>query len=106
MLKIEKNIGTSVDVVVMVQGDEPLIPPEAIGETLMHFDDADVNIVNVMSKLHSLEAFVDKNNVKVVVDGNSDALYFSITTCGAPWSSVELHGAPRRSSTIMHFVCA
>jgi len=86
---IEREIEDRIDVVVMVQGDEPLIPPEAIGETLMHFDDADVNIVNVMSKLHSLEAFVDKNNVKVVVDGNSDALYFSREPIPSPWKGWE-----------------
>jgi 3-deoxy-manno-octulosonate cytidylyltransferase (CMP-KDO synthetase) len=82
---IEGKTGESVDVVVMVQGDEPLITPEAIGETLHHFKDPNVSIVNVMSKLRSLEAFVDRNNVKVVVDRNSDALYFSREPIPSPW---------------------
>jgi 3-deoxy-manno-octulosonate cytidylyltransferase (CMP-KDO synthetase) len=64
---IEKKIGEGVDVVVMVQGDEPLITPETIAETLHHFADPMVEIVNIMSPLMSYEAFIDKNNVKVVV---------------------------------------
>ena len=75
--KIERQSGEQVDVVVMVQGDEPLISPKAIAETLQHFSDPSVQIVNIMSKLRTLEAFIDKNNVKVVVDQNNNALYFS-----------------------------
>lgn len=86
---IERESGEKIDVVVMVQGDEPLISPETIGETLKHFADPTVEIVNVISKLRTLEAFVDKNNVKVVVDQNSDALYFSREPIPSPWKGWE-----------------
>lgn len=86
---IERETGERVDVVVMVQGDEPLISPETIGETLKHFADPSVEIVNVISKLRTLEAFLDKNNVKVVVDQNSDALYFSREPIPSPWKGWE-----------------
>lgn len=86
---IERETGERIDVVVMVQGDEPLISPETIGETLKHFEDPTVEIVNVISKLRTLEAFVDKNNVKVVVDQNSDALYFSREPIPSPWKGWE-----------------
>lgn len=86
---IESEIGDPVDVVVMVQGDEPLISPETIGETLRHFDDPSVEIVNIMSKLSTLEAFNDKNNVKVVVDHNNNALYFSREPIPSPWKGWE-----------------
>lgn len=82
---IERETGDLVDVVVMVQGDEPLIAPETIGETLRHFDDPSVEVVNIMSRLRTLEAFSDKNNVKVVVDQNNDALYFSREPIPSPW---------------------
>jgi 3-deoxy-manno-octulosonate cytidylyltransferase (CMP-KDO synthetase) len=82
---IEKQSGERVDVVVMVQGDEPLIAPEVIGETLGHFADPSVMIVNIMSRMRTLEAFVDKNNVKVVVDQNNNALYFSREPIPSPW---------------------
>lgn len=86
---IERETGERIDVVVMVQGDEPLISPETIGETLRHFSDPAVEIVNVMSRLRTLEAFEDKNNVKVVVDLNNDALYFSREPIPSPWKGWE-----------------
>lgn len=86
---IERETGEQIDIVVMVQGDEPLISPETIGETLKHFADPAVEIVNVISRLRTLEAFVDKNNVKVVVDRNSDALYFSREPIPSPWKGWE-----------------
>lgn len=86
---IEGNLGEKVEIVVMVQGDEPLMPPETIGETLKHFQDDTVNIVNVMSCIRTREAFEDQNNVKVVVDQNSDALYFSRSAIPSPWKGWE-----------------
>jgi 3-deoxy-manno-octulosonate cytidylyltransferase (CMP-KDO synthetase) len=89
LLHIESATGERPDVVVMVQGDEPLIPPETIGETLDHFGDPAVEIVNIMSRLRTYEQFVDKNNVKVVVDRNNDALYFSREPIPSPWRGLE-----------------
>jgi len=86
---IESGTGERIDVVVMVQGDEPLMSPETIGETLMHFSDPAVEIVNVISRLRTLEAFVDENNVKVVVNLNNDALYFSREPIPSPWKGWE-----------------
>lgn len=86
---VERETGERIDIVVMVQGDEPLISPETIGETLRHFADPAVEIVNVMSRLRTLESFVDKNNVKVVVNRNNDALYFSREPIPSPWKGWE-----------------
>lgn len=108
---IERERGETIDIVVMVQGDEPLIRPETIAETLGHFDDASVNIVNVMSRLHSREEFCDKNNVKVVVNRQQDALYFSREPIPSPWKGIE--GVPMfmqtgiiafRRSTLLDFI--
>lgn len=87
--KIEAISQDEVDIIVMVQGDEPIIPPEAISETLHHFTEPGVQIVNIMSKLQTLEAFEDKNNVKVVVDQNNNALYFSREPIPSPWMGWE-----------------
>ena len=86
---VEQQTGQRFDIVVMVQGDEPLISPEAIGQTLQHFEDPTVNIVNIMSRMRTLEAFVDKNNVKVVVNHQGDALYFSREPIPSPWKGWE-----------------
>jgi len=87
--KIEEQTGNKIDVVVMVQGDEPLIRPETIGETISHFRDQSVNIVNIMSHLSTKEMFEDVNNVKVVVDNNNDALYYSREPIPSQWKGLE-----------------
>lgn len=89
MAKIESETGERMDIIVMVQGDEPLILPESIGETLRHFDDPCVEIVNIMSRLRTREQFEDKNNVKVVVNQNQDALYFSREPIPSPWKGID-----------------
>jgi 3-deoxy-manno-octulosonate cytidylyltransferase (CMP-KDO synthetase) len=89
MAKVESTLGCPVDVVIMVQGDEPLILPQDIGAMLRHFDDPAVEIVNIMSRLKTREQFEDKNNVKVVVNHAKDALYFSREPIPSPWKGVE-----------------
>jgi len=74
---IEEKYGQQFDIIVMVQGDEPLISPDAISQTVQHFEDDEVDIVNIMSPIFSKTQFVDKNNVKVVCDALSNAMYFS-----------------------------
>ena len=86
---VERESGGQYAVVVMVQGDEPLMPPQTIADTLRHFDDPGVDIVNVMSRLQTLEAFVDKDRVKVVVNQDNDALYFSREPIPSPWRGWE-----------------
>jgi 3-deoxy-manno-octulosonate cytidylyltransferase (CMP-KDO synthetase) len=78
MIKIEKEINSKVDIVVMVQGDEPMVTPEMITESLKPLkEDPTVNIVNLMSSMDTIKEFEDPNEVKVVVDNFSNALYFS-----------------------------
>jgi 3-deoxy-manno-octulosonate cytidylyltransferase (CMP-KDO synthetase) len=84
---IEEKNEKKIDIVLMVQGDEPLIQPNAISEALEHFRNEHVQIVNIMSKFWSIEEFMDKNNVKVVVDKNGDSLYFSREAIPSPWKS-------------------
>jgi len=78
LLKIEEENGQEVDIVVMVQGDEPMITPDMIKKSLEPFkDDEDVNIVNLMAEMCSIKEFEDPNEVKVVVDNSNNAIYFS-----------------------------
>jgi len=74
---IEADLG-QVDVVVMVQGDEPLVTPAMIQDSVAPLaEDPSVMVVNLMGDLKTTAEFDDPNEVKVVVDANSDALYFS-----------------------------
>jgi 3-deoxy-manno-octulosonate cytidylyltransferase (CMP-KDO synthetase) len=78
MLKIEADLGRKVDIVVMVQGDEPMITPEMIELSVDPLlKDSSIQVVNLMARINSLEEFEDPNEVKVVTDLQSNALYFS-----------------------------
>ncbi|MBO4369288.1 MAG: 3-deoxy-manno-octulosonate cytidylyltransferase [Desulfovibrio sp.] len=78
LLRIEKDTGKKVDIVVMVQGDEPMVMPEMISAAVKPMlEDPSINVVNLMAEMETLEEFEDPNEVKVVVDRNNDALYFS-----------------------------
>ena len=77
MLAIEKDTGDTIDIVVMIQGDEPMVTPAMIDKSLEPFIDQEVNVVNLMADIMSNEGFEDPNEVKVVVDNNSNAIYFS-----------------------------
>jgi len=78
MLKIELDIGGKVDIVVMVQGDEPMVTPEMIEAAVEPMlKDESINVVNLMAKINTPEEFEDPNEVKVVTDLKNRALYFS-----------------------------
>lgn len=78
MLKIEEMTSQKCDIMVMVQGDEPLTFPQMIDESIAPMiNDASVQITNLMADLPSVADFENPNEVKVVVDKNLDALYFS-----------------------------
>ena len=74
---IKNNFKIKYDLIVMYQGDEPLVKPNDLKRVLNCFKDPNVNIVNLMSKIEDKKILVDKNNVKVVVKKNNDAIYFS-----------------------------
>ena len=66
-----------IDVIVNVQGDEPMIPPEVIDRLAQAFaDDNDLNMATLKT-LMGEEDYNNPNAVKVVTDQNGYALYFS-----------------------------
>jgi 3-deoxy-manno-octulosonate cytidylyltransferase (CMP-KDO synthetase) len=66
------------DVVVMIQGDEPMITPEMIDTALDPFKlDKSISCVNLVHRITSQQEFLDPNTIKVVADANGNALYFS-----------------------------
>jgi 3-deoxy-manno-octulosonate cytidylyltransferase (CMP-KDO synthetase) len=78
LLKVEQDTRRKSDIVVMIQGDEPMLHPEMIDEAIASMlKDASINVVNLMSLLKNREEHEDPNEVKVVVDGEGYALYFS-----------------------------
>ena len=78
MIKAEKMLNMKIDVVVMVQGDEPMVTPQMISDSLNPFmKNENISVVNLMAEMTSIKEFEDPNEVKVVVDRNSNAIYFS-----------------------------
>lgn len=66
------------DIVVNVQGDEPLIPPRIIAQVAALLTQSPrAAIATLATPIDSLEAFTDPNVVKVVTDLAGRALYFS-----------------------------
>jgi 3-deoxy-manno-octulosonate cytidylyltransferase (CMP-KDO synthetase) len=78
MLKIEDMSGKKTDILVMVQGDEPMDTPQMISEALgpMLSDDS-IQVVNLMASIDNLDEFEDPNTVKVVAGPDGNAIYFS-----------------------------
>jgi 3-deoxy-manno-octulosonate cytidylyltransferase (CMP-KDO synthetase) len=65
------------DVVVNVQGDEPLIPPELIAAAAAALAaDPEAAIATACHPLHSADEFFNPNVVKLVLDARGRALYF------------------------------
>jgi 3-deoxy-manno-octulosonate cytidylyltransferase (CMP-KDO synthetase) len=78
LLKIEKETGQRVDIVVMIQGDEPMITPEMINAAVKPLmNEITLNITNLMESISTIEEHEDPAEVKVVVDKNQNAIYFS-----------------------------
>jgi len=75
---LEQEDGVTYDIVVMVQGDEPMTHPEMIAEAVQPMlDDPQVKVVNLLGAIQSIEEFEDRNCIKVVCDLNQNAMYFS-----------------------------
>ena len=78
LLKIEKEDKIRYDIVVMVQGDEPMVHPDMISEAVEPLiDDPEILITNLLGRIKNEEEFHDINTIKVVCDNNKNALYFS-----------------------------
>lgn len=97
-------------VVVNVQGDEPLIPPQTINqvaENLVKYPQAGIS--SLFHTMHDASELMNPNAVKVVTDAQGFALYFSRSPL--PWQDAEpVHGKRHigiygyRVSTLNQFV--
>lgn len=65
------------DIVINVQGDEPLIKPEMINELIAVFEDGSVAMATLCKEITETADINNPNIVKIVRDKNDNALYFS-----------------------------
>jgi 3-deoxy-manno-octulosonate cytidylyltransferase (CMP-KDO synthetase) len=74
----EASEGLDAEIVVMVQGDEPLIVPEMIAAAIEPLAaDAAVGCVNLSAPVQTVGELLDPGTIKVVTGCGGDALYFS-----------------------------
>ncbi len=72
------------DIVVNVQGDEPLLPPELIDQVAAHLkNDKSLKMSTLCEPISELKEIFDPNIVKVVRDAKGYAIYFS--RASIPW---------------------
>jgi 3-deoxy-manno-octulosonate cytidylyltransferase (CMP-KDO synthetase) len=72
-------------IVVNVQGDEPLIPPEVINQVAVNLENASTaGIATLAEPLRDVEQLFNPNIVKLVRDAQGHALYFS--RAPMPWA--------------------
>jgi len=74
---IEKMAIADDEIIVNVQGDEPLIPPVIIQQVAQNLAENQVNMATLAVKLETKEELFNPNCVKVVTDQKGMALYFS-----------------------------
>jgi len=65
------------DIIINVQGDTPFVKKQPLQKLLKQFDDPSVQVASLMQVLKNQKDIDDPNFVKVVVDKNMNALFFS-----------------------------
>ena len=76
-----------IDIVVNVQGDEPFVKREPLEKVLACFEDPRVQVASLMQVLTIPTSIEDPNYVKVAVDKNWNALFFSRSVIPYPRST-------------------
>jgi 3-deoxy-manno-octulosonate cytidylyltransferase (CMP-KDO synthetase) len=76
-----------IDIVVNVQGDEPFVKREPLVKVIAVFSDTTVQVASLMQVLTDDTLIQDPNYVKVAVDKNNNALFFSRSVIPYPRST-------------------
>lgn len=74
---IEQQSGICFDVVINIQGDEPFIQPEQLSKLMESFTNPDNQIATLVKQIQLNDSIFNPNQVKVVIDKNNNALFFS-----------------------------
>lgn len=75
--RAEEATNIKFDVVINIQGDEPFIQPQQLQKVETCFADTNVQIATLVKRFGANEDIFCPNSPKVVVNKNSDAIYFS-----------------------------
>lgn len=75
--KIESSENKKYDIVINIQGDEPFIQPLQIQKLMKCFSEKDTQIATLIKPFTEKDDIFNPNKVKVVINKNMDAIYFS-----------------------------
>jgi 3-deoxy-manno-octulosonate cytidylyltransferase (CMP-KDO synthetase) len=78
LLKVEKETKQRYDIVLCLQGDQPMVYPQQIEGVLQPLiDDKNLQCTTMMDKITRIEDHDNPNKIKIVVDLNNYVLYMS-----------------------------
>ena len=78
--EVVSQLNITTDVVVNIQGDEPLINPKQIDALVNCFKDQHTQIATLVREIKDQEVLFNNNTPKVILDSNQFAIYFSRET--------------------------
>jgi 3-deoxy-manno-octulosonate cytidylyltransferase (CMP-KDO synthetase) len=72
-----KKLGEIADLILNIQGDEPLITGDLIDDIIITAEKTESDVVTLITKFDSFEELFEPSNVKVVFRPDNTAIYFS-----------------------------
>lgn len=76
--KLEKKFKTKFDILLMIQGDEPMIDVNMLNIAIKGLiNNKKYGVLNLFSRITKPKEVLDKNTVKVLVNKKNEAIYFS-----------------------------
>jgi len=72
-----QKLGNNEEIIVNIQGDEPLITSDDIDKMLENFLQSDSDAGTLITKIKTVEDLLNTATVKVVLDAKNNAMYFS-----------------------------
>ncbi|MCK9330041.1 MAG: 3-deoxy-manno-octulosonate cytidylyltransferase [Candidatus Cloacimonetes bacterium] len=74
---LKKDTNFKTDLIINVQGDEPFISKKELQPLISVFKDNNVVVASLMYQIEDRDEISNPNNVKVVINSDNDAIYFS-----------------------------
>ncbi len=101
LAEVARDFGWPDDMVIVnLQGDEPLMPPELIDQCAALLDDERADVATLASPVATEEDFANPNVVKVLTDNEGFALYFS--RAAIPYSRTDSTDKLAQESALHH----
>ncbi|CAL1329395.1 3-deoxy-manno-octulosonate cytidylyltransferase [Candidatus Providencia siddallii] len=90
------------EIIVNVQGDEPFIPPENINKIAYDFLNKKTNMITLATHIKKSQDFLNSNIVKVVIDKQNYAIYFSRSPI--PWNAKYLFTKSKNTNNLLRHI--